>query len=126
MSQDKPKALRLLPEARYHEDPLFRQIVDFMESLIHQGQLSPDDLRQAAVYAAIRYELCRKPRPFYVDAEGKLYAADEAPIFKDERDAKHRRYLIDYDYFTHLVSEQPFKDEPDGPSSRPGEDQKVP
>lgn len=46
----------------YHNDPLFKQIVEQMCNAIHQLQLTPADLRAAAHYACYLHEM-RYPRP---------------------------------------------------------------
>lgn len=44
------------PRARYHRDPEFHALVDYMRAMIHRAQFSPSELREAAILAAIMYE----------------------------------------------------------------------
>ena len=48
---------------KYLNDPQFHQLVNMLENLIHQAQFTPSELREAAVFAAIRYEMNRPVRP---------------------------------------------------------------
>jgi hypothetical protein len=52
----------LSAESRYQRDPLFKQVVDAMESHIEALLLTPTELREAAMLACIKFEL-RHPRP---------------------------------------------------------------
>jgi len=47
------------PYEKYCHDPLFRRLVDMLESYIHECQYTPSELREAAVYASIQYEMNR-------------------------------------------------------------------
>lgn len=44
-------------QARYNTDPAFRGVVDMLHALIRNVQLSPAEVRQAAMLASIRYEM---------------------------------------------------------------------
>ena len=50
-------------EKRYQNDPAFHQLVDMMESAYERLEFTPSDMRQAAMFAALRVEL-RTLRPF--------------------------------------------------------------
>lgn len=56
----------LTPDERYLRDPMFRQLVDVLEHHIETANYTPTELREAAVLAAIHYEMRRPPRPFYI------------------------------------------------------------
>jgi len=43
-------------EQRYYTDAKFHTLVDMMEKAINECQFTPSELREAAVYAAIRHE----------------------------------------------------------------------
>jgi hypothetical protein len=45
------------PAHRYQRDPAFKQLVDAMTRSIQSCQFSPSELREAAVLAAVHYEL---------------------------------------------------------------------
>jgi hypothetical protein len=45
------------PEHRYANDPTYKAVVDSLEALIHRAELTPGEIREAAMYACIRYEL---------------------------------------------------------------------
>lgn len=51
---------------RYERDPQFRTVVDMMEHLISAAQMTPTEVREAAILATIRYEQRRMPSPFYI------------------------------------------------------------
>ena len=44
------------PRDRYLNDPLYKAVVDQMEYLLHTAQLTPSEMREAAVLASINYE----------------------------------------------------------------------
>lgn len=61
---------RLTPDERYLRDAAFRMLVDVLESQIETCQYTPTELREAALLAAVHYEM-RKPRDtFYL---GEFY-----------------------------------------------------
>lgn len=47
---------------RYRQDPLFGRIVDQMISTLLDGQVTPTEMREAAMLAQIKYE-DMQPRP---------------------------------------------------------------
>lgn len=54
------------PEARYRVDPRYKAYVDAMEMMISRAELTPNELREASVLAAIHYEMRRAPVLFFV------------------------------------------------------------
>ena len=50
---------------RYHADTAFHAIVDMLRSAIHQLQLSPSEVRNAAMFA-VWIEETRNSQPFVV------------------------------------------------------------
>jgi hypothetical protein len=44
-------------EERYQSDPVFHHLVDTMQVFIQEHQITPSELREAALLAAIKYEL---------------------------------------------------------------------
>jgi hypothetical protein len=51
------------PEEKYLHDPMFHTLVDKLEALIHEAQFTPSEMREAAIFACIRYELHRSFHP---------------------------------------------------------------
>ena len=45
------------PEERYQCDPWFHRLVDMLTHFIIEAKFTPSELREAAILAAIRYEL---------------------------------------------------------------------
>jgi hypothetical protein len=42
---------------RYRNDPTYRQVVNMMEHLLHTTQVTPSEMREAAILASINYEM---------------------------------------------------------------------
>jgi len=61
------------PQYRYTHDSAYRQIVDTMEYLIHSAQLTPSEIREAAVLASINYE-SKRIRHFHIPLTPELHA----------------------------------------------------
>jgi hypothetical protein len=53
-------------EYRYMHDPLIKALVDSLEHHIHALQLTPSEIRECAMLAAIRYEQRRPPQGIMV------------------------------------------------------------
>lgn len=51
-----------VPERAYRDDVAFRTVVDMLEALIHRAELSPYEVRAAAMLAVIHYEMRRPLR----------------------------------------------------------------
>ena len=66
------------PEEKYTNDPEYRRLVDSLEQLVEMGRFTPSELREACVYAAIRYEMRRVPKIQYDPR------ADEAIVVLDK------------------------------------------
>jgi len=45
------------PKDKYMNDPQFNNLVNMLESFIHQAQFTPSELREACVLASINYEM---------------------------------------------------------------------
>lgn len=58
---------RLPATERYRNDPAFRHIVDMMQSLIHNADYTPSEIREAAMLAQILYEETHL-RPRFIEA----------------------------------------------------------
>lgn len=57
-------------DRRYENDPSFRAMVDTLQGVIISLELSPSEIRAAAVYAAYRVEVRRAPpHMFRLDGE---------------------------------------------------------
>jgi hypothetical protein len=70
-------------EERYQRDPAFHAMVDLLEQLVHKGEYTPTELREAVVLAATHYEM-RRPRAIAVTPE-------QAGALRLERAASERR-----------------------------------
>lgn len=47
----------ILPEQRYCHDAHFAQLVDFLEAQIHAANLTPTEIREAAMLAAVHHSM---------------------------------------------------------------------
>jgi hypothetical protein len=47
----------MTPDERYLNDPTFKSVVDMLQGLIMQYELTPSEIRLAAMMAAIRAEV---------------------------------------------------------------------
>ncbi len=56
----------MTPEQQYKEDPMFHQVVHVLEALISKAELTPFEIRQAAMLACIRYEMYHAKPPSYL------------------------------------------------------------
>jgi argininosuccinate lyase len=73
----------LPPEVRYREDANFHHVVDMLESMIHQAGLTPSEVRDASMLAAIHYEL-RNVR--------HMSRRDGTPLTSETREDVHTAY----------------------------------
>ncbi len=82
MNRQWPDKYRLPADERYERDPVFRNLVDVIGSMLEQDQgrtFTPTEVREAAMLACIRYEAIHI-RPFLVDASkasGEMRAMDD-------------------------------------------------
>lgn len=58
-------------EERYERDPMFHAVVDSLEAAIHNLNLTPTEIREAAMLAALRYER-RRPSAYLVNEDGRI------------------------------------------------------
>jgi hypothetical protein len=63
-------------EERYQRDPAFHTMVDLLEQLVHKGEYTPTELREAVVLAATHYEMRRPPFGFS-DLDGVAELVEE-------------------------------------------------
>jgi hypothetical protein len=61
------------PQERYESDPVFHALVDSIHRQIERAELTPSEVREAAVLACIHYEQRRRPRAI-------VNAAEECPF----------------------------------------------
>lgn len=45
------------PEQKYMYDPEYRMLVDLLENAIYRNQYTPSEIREAAMFACIKYEM---------------------------------------------------------------------
>lgn len=50
-------------KVRYRNDPTYHAVVQYLESILHEMRLTPGELRDAAMLAAIHFEQRRMPLP---------------------------------------------------------------
>ncbi len=53
------------PVEKYQNDPHYRQLVNIIEAQIHNAVFTPSEIREACIFACIRYEMSR-PRSIVV------------------------------------------------------------
>ncbi len=71
---------------KYRNDSAFHRLVDKMLAMIYQSEFTPGEMREAAIFASIRYEMenVRKVRYFYPNEERALQTLQR--IATEERD----------------------------------------
>lgn len=52
------------PQERYLNDPVFNRVVNMLRGLIRDAQLTPSEIREAAMLACIHHEM-EATRPMY-------------------------------------------------------------
>jgi hypothetical protein len=52
------------PKEKYLNDPEYRALVDMMENFIERAQFTPSEMREAAVFACVNYEMRRTHMKF--------------------------------------------------------------
>lgn len=67
-NQHDPLERRSLPEWRYQHDPKFKSCVDMMHCLIQRAELTPTEVREAAMLACIHHESYQSRR-IYAEQE---------------------------------------------------------
>ena len=50
------------PEQKYMYDPDYHMLVDLLESFIYRNQYTPSEMREAAMFACIKYEMNQPKR----------------------------------------------------------------
>ena len=50
------------PEQKYMSDPDYHMLVDLLESFIYRNQYTPSEIREAAMFACIKYEMNQPQR----------------------------------------------------------------
>lgn len=53
------------PEEKYLNDPQYHTLVETLYALIARAEFTPSEIREAAVYATILYEMRRTDKPAY-------------------------------------------------------------
>ncbi len=72
-------------EDKYNNDPTFRTVVDTLQMVIEQLQLTPGEVREAAVYACMRVEMRRAGNylvplePEFAKEALRVHGFDERP-----------------------------------------------
>lgn len=56
------------PEEKYRNDPQYNRLVHVFESLLHQAQFTPSEIREAAMFACIIYERNRTSPAWIIPA----------------------------------------------------------
>lgn len=75
-------------ERRYLHDPEFRTLVDYMVASIERLQFSAGDLKAAAIFAAVQFEM-RHPRPVLLGLAG-LDPETKAALLKIAQEDRRR------------------------------------
>ncbi len=78
------------PEEKYAHDLEYRQLVDLLEHFIHQAKFTPSELREACIFAHIRYSSYNlRPMQFMLkNEEGVVEALESINRFVKENSQK--------------------------------------
>lgn len=58
----RPSTPLMRTEDKYNSDPAFRHVVDSLQRVIEHLELTPGEVREAAVYACMRVEMSTEPK----------------------------------------------------------------
>ena len=61
------------PEDRYRNDVVYSKVVDWIESIIRDAKLTPSEVRECAMLAAIHYEMRAISHGRYVFGDVETY-----------------------------------------------------
>jgi len=64
---------------RYANDPKFHHLVRSLEALIENLEMTPSEIREAAVYACLRVEVRRPPTPIAISPDLEAYLKLRSP-----------------------------------------------
>jgi hypothetical protein len=82
-------------QQRYNTDPTFKHVVDLLHTVIRQAQLSPQEVREAGMLAAIHFEIYRPQRWMMQDGEMPRRMSDDKFAAFRMRNAKRATDLLE-------------------------------
>jgi hypothetical protein len=74
------------PAERYESDAQYKTMTDLMETMLHQAQFSPSEMREMATMACIHYEMRHGFRKYYCIPMGVQKAFDTLEDFRKQRE----------------------------------------
>ena len=55
-----------MSDERYHSDPMYARMVDAIHEMLKRHEMTPSEVREAAVHACVLYEQYRPARPIVI------------------------------------------------------------
>jgi hypothetical protein len=80
------------PRDKYENDPEYRNLVNLLEGVIHEARFTPSELREACIFACIRYEQHRAPEVSLYENKENEETIQAIQNFINRRNKKRKQF----------------------------------